>query len=177
MSTPFTMIVDSREQFPYEFPRGVPVIRKKLDAGDYSVTGLEGHFAIERKSLDDCFSTVIADRPRFVRELERLRTYPRAFLLVEGTLRDVLDYRSDHWAGIPPAVAAGRGRSVVNSLNTWQIEYGIRVLYADQDRELCRALVLRLAERCWRAAARERESTRPGPGPAEPAPATSAPAA
>lgn len=146
-----TLVVDSREQAPYSFDGVAPVVVAALPAGDYSILGCERSFAVERKSLEDLFGTVIGDRPRFERELVRLASYDRAFLLVEGTLRDVLDFRSPHWRGLTPAQAAARPRAVVNSLNTWSIEHGVRVLYADRDRDLCRTLVYRLAERFWRS--------------------------
>lgn len=149
-ATPLTLVVDSREQAPYSFAGVAPVVVAALPAGDYSILGHEQRFAVERKSLADLFGTVIGDRDRFERELSRLATYDRAYLLVEGTLRDVLDYRSPHWRSLTPTQAEARPRAVVNSLNTWSIEHGIHVLYADRDRDLCRTLVYRLAERYWR---------------------------
>ena len=164
----FTLIVDTREQLPYAFDGICPTVRRALAAGDYSIVGHDlptpgGGFVIERKSLNDLFGTVIGARERFVRELEKLRLYAYAAILVEGSLRDVLTYDSSLAysrfllsRGHEPTeenlrgVALSRARSVLNSLNTWQIEYGVRVLFVDRDRDLCRAQVFRLAERFWR---------------------------
>ena len=86
------IIVDTREQLPWEFdPARCTITRGTLQAGDYSVAGLEGTVAIERKSLDDYVQTIIYQRDRFGRELERLRGYALAAVVVEGTWRDVLD--------------------------------------------------------------------------------------
>ena len=69
---PVTLIVDTREQEPYSFDsRLVVVERRALPAGDYSVAGMEGVVAVERKTLDDFVSTVIHQRARFRRELQQ----------------------------------------------------------------------------------------------------------
>ena len=55
-----TLIIDSMEQKPYSFKSfrkwfsGME--RRKLAAGDYSITGLEDKVAVERKSLQDLFN-------------------------------------------------------------------------------------------------------------------------
>jgi ERCC4-type nuclease len=70
---PFTVVVDSREQLPYEFlgmvgPAGealvVPTKVKGLASGDYSIEGMGDRIAIERKSLDDLFGIDLLDAPR-----------------------------------------------------------------------------------------------------------------
>ena len=73
---PATIIIDTREQEPYSFdPRLVVAVRRALPAGDYSVAGLEGCVAVERKTLDDFVSTVIHSRERFREELRKLSGY------------------------------------------------------------------------------------------------------
>ena len=51
-------------------------MRRALPAGDYSVAGLEGVVAVERKTLDDFVSTVIHSRARFREELRKLAGLP-----------------------------------------------------------------------------------------------------
>jgi len=89
-----TIIIDTREQQPYGFSR--PSIRKKLDAGDYSIEGLEDQVAVERKSMADLVHTLIRQRRRFYKELEKLASYQSACVVVEANFRDLLDanYRS-----------------------------------------------------------------------------------
>jgi len=84
----FRIVIDTREQHPYEFP--CATVRRKLDAGDYSVAGCEERIAVERKSLADFVHTVIHDADRFRSELERLETYALACIVVEGDLDAVL---------------------------------------------------------------------------------------
>jgi ERCC4-type nuclease len=88
------IVVDSREQRPYAFPNA---IIKKLDAGDYSIHGLEAKVAIERKSLEDLIHTLLTGRQRFRRELIKLQSYDFAAVIVEADIHDILagDYRSE----------------------------------------------------------------------------------
>ena len=95
---PVTFIADSREKEPFSFDsRLVVVERRALPAGDYSVAGLEGVVAVERKTLDDFVSTVIHSRERFRNELVKLADYRAACVVVEAALVDVLlaRYRGD----------------------------------------------------------------------------------
>ncbi len=84
----FRIIIDTREQEGWDFD--CPTIRRKLDAGDYSVDGLESAVAVERKSLKDFVSTVIHDFARFAAELEKLSSLEAACVVVEADLDDVL---------------------------------------------------------------------------------------
>jgi len=101
------VIVDSREQTPWTFQgqEGITTERAKLEAGDYSVAGLEHRVAIERKSLDDWTGTVLRDRTRFYRELELLRAYDFRCVIIESSVREILqkNYRSQ----VPPASVLG----------------------------------------------------------------------
>lgn len=81
------IIIDSREQRPYSFPGAVT---RKLDAGDYSITGQETTFALERKSLSDLVSTVVHNRRRFCAELRKLNTYDYAAVVVEESIDIIL---------------------------------------------------------------------------------------
>ncbi len=89
------IIVDTREQTPLPFAN-LPTVAGTLTSGDYSALGLESVFSTERKSLDDLAHSLTSDRPRFFRELERLRGFPFARLLIIGTPEQIRagDYRS-----------------------------------------------------------------------------------
>jgi ERCC4-type nuclease len=69
------VIVDTREKTPFSFTcHGnwiAGTVRRKLDAGDYSVEGMEALLALERKSLSDLITTLIQCRSTFLRECER----------------------------------------------------------------------------------------------------------
>lgn len=101
------IIVDTREQRPWTF-EDLPHIetrKAKLEAGDYSVEGLERRVAIERKSLDDWIGTVLRERPRFYRELEALRAYDVRAVMIESSVAEILrgGYRSE----VRPEVVLG----------------------------------------------------------------------
>lgn len=80
------IITDTREQMPYQFKRypGVELISGTLTTGDYSIPGFTDEVAIERKELPDLMGCLTHDRERFARELERLRGYHSAALLIEA---------------------------------------------------------------------------------------------
>ncbi|MDD5006957.1 MAG: hypothetical protein PHU49_01435 [Syntrophorhabdaceae bacterium] len=65
------VLVDTRERDPLsfsDFPNWIAGERRqKLEAGDYSVEGMEDLLALERKTLSDLITTVILYRPRFFR--------------------------------------------------------------------------------------------------------------
>ena len=84
----FRIIVDTREQAEYTFD--CSVLRRKLDAGDYSVQGYEHRVAVERKSLADFVHTVIHHFDRFAVELDKLAGMEAASIVVEADLDAVL---------------------------------------------------------------------------------------
>lgn len=84
----FRIVIDSREKEGYSF--SCPTVRKKLDAGDYSVDGHEQQVAVERKSLQDFVHTVIHDFDRFAIELAKLAALRCACVVVEADLDDVM---------------------------------------------------------------------------------------
>lgn len=79
------IIIDSREQSPYCFQGyQAQTIRGTLDTGDYSTPGFTDTVAVERKELGDLLGCLTHDRERFTRELERLRGYQAAAVVVEA---------------------------------------------------------------------------------------------
>jgi ERCC4-type nuclease len=81
--------IDDRERLPWEFPER-ETVRARLWAGDYSVEELTDCVAIERKSLADFCNSLTWGRERFIAEMQRLSTYRRALIVVEGHLDDVI---------------------------------------------------------------------------------------
>ena len=117
----FRIVIDTREQAPWGFD--CPTVRRKLDAGDYSVDGLEAAVAVERKSLKDFVSTVIHDFPRFAAELERLSRYEAACIVVEADLDRVLrGLAADDLRGAAPASVMGAAAHI-------SLHYGVPVFW------------------------------------------------
>jgi ERCC4-type nuclease len=98
---PLTIIEDTREQTPLtDWPGTVAVENGTLHTGDYSIKGWENCFTIERKSLTDFAGTMMggyeahSEKPkkRFNRELERMRHYDLAAVVVTATAEEVLSF-------------------------------------------------------------------------------------
>lgn len=137
------IVIDSREQRPYDFGGDDFAIRKALPSGDYSLEGLEERFAIERKSLQDWVNTVVHGKERFAKELERLQSYDYACVVVEATLEDILsgNYRSK----IAPDALLGKTCGIM-------VGYGIPVLFAGDRPHACAMVrkLLAMGERKYR---------------------------
>ncbi len=123
------LVIDTREQLPYAFSDRVDTVRAALPAGDYSVEGLERLVAVERKSLDDFVSSVIHERARFRRELEKLQSYRAACIVVEADFADIL-YHS-YYSKAHPAAVAGAALAII-------IDYQIPVFLCSDREGACR---------------------------------------
>jgi len=142
MTGSIPIIVDSREQAPYEFDlTRFSVERSALPAGDYSLVGSETRVAVERKSLADFAQTVIRQRKRFHAELRKLAECEFACVVVEGSLRDVLE--GNYGTGAHPNAVFGAAVSICVD---WRIP-----VYFCGDRQTARRFVEGYLERCWRA--------------------------
>jgi DNA excision repair protein ERCC-4 len=131
------VIVDTREQKPYHF--GSSVV-KTLPTGDYSIVGMESRIAIERKTKADAYSSLGMDRPRFLREIERLAEFEYGAVVIEAALKDFL---------VAPAFTRLHPRSAVSSLLAWSVKYGVHVFFAG-DRRHGNAVTAQLLEKFWR---------------------------
>ncbi len=124
-----TIVIDTREQEPYSFdPRLAANVRRALPAGDYSVEGLEGLVAVERKTLDDFVCTVIHSRRRFREELRRLAAYRAACVVVEAGVIDVLQKR--YQGGAHPNAVLGSALSII-------LDFGIPVFFCGNRQAAC----------------------------------------
>jgi ERCC4-type nuclease len=127
-----SILVDSREQTPLVFPAMVQVQRRTLKTGDYSIAGYEDLFTVERKSLPDLVNTVIHDRARFERELERMTKYPFRRLLIVAPWERVLkgQYR----------FSAANGKAVMASVSAFEVRYGIPAVFVSNPAEAAKRL-------------------------------------
>jgi len=158
-----TIIIDSREQCPLEFPT-LTATTGTLDTGDYSVAGLEHLIAVERKSTDDLLGCVGRERERFKRELQRLRAYRFRLLVVEASAADL----EAGLSGLVPWRSTLKPAHVVGSLAAWTAQYGLPVWLAGDHAGAAR-FVERYLYQCARTLATEYESATgflPGTEPA-----------
>lgn len=84
-----TVLIDQREQQPLRFGPELRTEVALLPCGDYSLRGLTAEIAIERKSLADLVHCCGKDRPRFIEQIERMRSYRFRALVVEARLCEV----------------------------------------------------------------------------------------
>lgn len=148
-----TIVIDTREQLPHAFAHCQTETRK-LDAGDYSVAGMESVVAIERKTLGDFLGTVTHDRDRFMRELARMKGYRWKWIVVEAGWHDIVNgnYRS-----------AANPNSMIGTTAALCIRH-CPVFFA-YSRECANAIIERLLIMAWREW--EKEQAMPAAGKGE----------
>jgi len=147
---PFTVVVDSREQRPYEFrdiisgafrrpvPVEVPTMRSSITVGDYSVFGLPG-VVVERKSKEDLYGSVVR-RSNFIGRLERMSELGYAAVVVEAELFDCIEN--------PPSFSKFHPRSLSRTLFAWRQRYRVD-WYFVPGRDAGERTTFRILERFW----------------------------
>lgn len=147
---------DTREQSPYAFQGigwdasdgggpgktlTIETVRGTLRSGDYSLVGYESRVAVERKSLADWYGTLGKGRDRFERELERLRSYDFAAVVIEASLTEM--------ATAPPEFTQLNPKTVYRTFVAWQVRYPVKFIPCD-GRRLAEITTFRLLERFLR---------------------------
>lgn len=139
------IVVDSREQAPFPFTDyDAEIAQGTLQAGDYSLVGLEPLVAVERKSLPDLVACLGRERDRFERELERLRGFESAAVVVEAPMS---------------ALALGEYRSALNpkaayeSVVAFMVRYRLTFYFA-QDRRGAEHFTFSFLRHYWRTVER-----------------------
>lgn len=137
-------VVDTREQLPLDLSP-LQAVAGTLPTGDYSVKGLEGVVAIERKSLGDLLGCIGQHRERFDREVQRLLAYPCRCIVVEASWPDL---EQGEWRSkVTPSAAIG-------SVLGW-IAQGVPIIMAGDHARAGRyvsRLLFTAARRRWREA-------------------------
>ena len=126
----FTIIVDSREQQPWDF-KHYATAKHKLDTGDYSIEGMEHIVAIERKKSVNEFANNITEK-RFKDWTSRLSNVEFSYVLLEFNLSDVLRYPIG--SSIPKKVWNKIKISpnyIIKNLLELNLKYNIEVIFCD----------------------------------------------
>ena len=130
-----TIVADTREQdtsrAKARYRRmGVPVVREKLNCGDYSarcpVLDLTKAVVIERKyALDELSMCFAQERSRFQREFERAKEGGiKIYLLIENASLNAI-YAHRYKTKLTP-------QAMVASLFAWLARYNCQVLFCDE---------------------------------------------
>jgi hypothetical protein len=134
---------DNREQLGWtvEELAPLPVVDGTRQTGDYGLLADPSLVSIERKSLPDLLCVCTGERPRFEKELERLRGFPVKFLICETSWEEIerAEWRSRANANV-----------VIGSILSWQCS-GLPVILAGN-----RARAAKLAARILYLAAKHR---------------------
>lgn len=156
---PFTVIIDTREQAPWRFTAietdgGAPLIVPlttdlALATGDYSILGMQNRITIERKSVGDFRGSITADRARFEREMERMREFEYAAVVIEGDLSEIMD---------PPAGSKFNPTCAARTIQSWSIRYGVH-FFPMPGRRVAEVWAFRLLQMFWRHAKHESDKT------------------
>ncbi len=144
----FNIIIDTREQQAWEFPRH-STANKKLDTGDYSLAGMEEVLCIERKKSVSEIASNITEK-RFEDVLERMTKYKYSYMIFEFSLTDVLMYPQGSeiprhkWKYIRISP-----NFILKKLSEYMINYNIKIIFGDSPKnaqKIAMALMRRVYE-------------------------------
>ncbi len=116
------IIIDTREKKPYSF-YGQDVIRDTLETGDYTISGYQDSFAVERKTLDDLANSLGKDRNRFEREIQRAQEFDEFVVVVEADKSILYDRTPD--GGCPHYYSQIHPNSIIGTVDKWPKKYPI----------------------------------------------------
>ena len=148
----YKVICDTREKNAWDFEilescSGMDI--SCLKTGDYTLEGYESILCIERKaSTSEIAGNLGINKKRFDAEMERISHYPQAFLILEFSMSDLLDFPRN--SGIPVKKWSSikiNGKYLLKSLLEYQVKYGIKILFCDdrdQAFEVCDSIFKRI---------------------------------
>ena len=127
------VLVDTREREPLRLfanhPNWISGERRcALKTGDYTVAGMEGVLALERKALADLVACTVTYRKRFLAACERLARFRWKAILVQAALEDIK-------GGFAPFDIPSRvhPNAVCGLLDAVEAKLGIPVIYSSID--------------------------------------------
>jgi len=155
---PFAIVIDQREKAPYSFSRipakasakgewlDIETVVGHLPEGDYAIQGAYQLAAVERKSLEDLYSTLGGHRDRFEREIIRLQEYKAAAVVIEADWLEIIrpqDFRQNWRSRLKP-------RSVYGTILSWGQRYPNVHWLAAGSRRLAEITTHTFLETAWR---------------------------
>jgi hypothetical protein len=184
-AVPFTILVDSAESQPFTFQgidgdadiEGRPLAisthwcclgRYPHSLGDYSIDGFVGRVAVERKGVEDYWSTLLGwetpsqrergmpgRRERFEKELENLSAIEAAMVVVEAPFDQCLR-EVPQWG-----VKTNRqnAKALLRTTLAYMQDYKVPFLFCD-GRRLAEVTTFRFLQRFWRKHEKEYKELR-----------------
>ena len=147
---PYTILVDSREQLPYEFANmqcsngktawAIATVVRGLPSGDYTFDGLEHEVVVERKSLSDLYGSLgKKGRDRFKAEFVRMNELKFAAVVIEAELADVF-LNKPPYSRLSP-------KSVIRTYLAWSQRYTKVHWYFAINREVAERMTFLILDR------------------------------
>lgn len=135
-----TIITDTREQQPLEFPTvlGVELKVEGLPVGDYGAEHGEvpDLSVIERKSIPDLFSSYTSGYEQERNKMKKAAGMNLTFILaIEGTATEVMKGHS-YWKAGEVHDSHKTGMAMIRQLMTIQRKYGISVWFCTTRKEM-----------------------------------------
>lgn len=112
-----------------------------LASGDYSILGHSDKISIERKSLEDLYSTLTHGRERFERELTRLQEMQFSSVIVEVSLETIIQRPPPNTRVVP--------KSIYSSIIAYQQRFPKTHWLLCDSRRLAEKTAFRILERYW----------------------------
>lgn len=143
------LIVDTRERTPFDFEGDddfESVVHEKLDAGDYSLKGMEHIIVIERKAnADELFNNFTQNKDRIYAEFDRLKDHKLKILLIEQSCEDVFNPNNYYInkKGLNKRDFKMPVAVVASNLTQLMIEHNVQVIFAgSKARSMAKSLLL-----------------------------------
>jgi ERCC4-type nuclease len=141
MAEEIVITTDTREQLFLDFTkfRGVSSVRGTLKTGDYSIQGYEDQITFERKSVQDLVGTLTSGHTRFLREMERMRSFKAKYILIEHTPDILYNYCAKHgWQR--------KFNTIIQSLLAYACHYQVRVRFCKDREDMAEYIVKKARE-------------------------------
>jgi ERCC4-type nuclease len=141
MAEEIVITTDTREQLFLDFTkfRGVSSVRGTLKTGDYSIQGYDDTICFERKSVQDLVGTLIGGHERFLREMERMRSFKAKYILIEHTPDILYNYCAKHgWQR--------KFNTIIQSLLAYACHYQVRVRFCKDREDMAEYIVKKARE-------------------------------
>lgn len=122
-------------------------MRATLRSGDYSIVGFEDAISIERKSHEDLYQTLTRDHQRFVRELERLRTYAYSEIVIEASWGKILT---------PPVNSRVAPKAISRAIQSLKLRFPTTQWTTAPDRRFAENYTFQILRKFWEHRQREK---------------------
>lgn len=150
---PYTIIRDTREKDlkGWQWRKSLycdGTVDGTMKTGDYTLEGYEGVLTIERKGRISEFAKNI-NEVRFGKELERMAQFKHAYVILEFTMRDLLNYPIG--SGIPRnkwRYLKFKGSFILKKLTAMMVEFPTIhfILAGDAGKETASSIFKRIVE-------------------------------